>query len=144
MEKVSKDSNRRTIWDELRKKYVALTPEESIRQQFISYLIHTKSYSPTLMANEVTINVNGLSRRCDTVVYNQHLQPRMIIEYKRSDVEITEKVFNQIFRYNIPLKVEWLTISNGRELFCCRINYETMMPEFLNDLPSWEEINREM
>ena len=89
------------IFDILRRKFVALTPEEWVRQNFVHYLIEHKGYSQTLMANEVSLTLNGMTRRCDTVLYTQEgLRPRMIIEYKRPDVEITQRVFNQICRYN--------------------------------------------
>lgn len=140
MTKARTNSGKEEVWDALRQKYVALTPEESVRQQFVAHLINDRTYSPTLMANEVNIELNGMKRRCDTVVYDRQLCPRMIIEYKRPDVEITQEVIEQIYRYNLVMKVDWLTVTNGRQVFCCRMNYETMIPEFLSDLPSWGEI----
>ena len=87
------------ILDILRHKFVALTPEEWVRQHFVHFLMEQKAYPATLMANEVAVTLNGMSRRCDTVVYRQEgLKPLMIVEYKRPDVAITREVFEQIWR----------------------------------------------
>jgi hypothetical protein len=129
------------IMDVLRRKFVALTPEEWVRQHFVHFLIEHKGYSPTLMANEVAVTLNGMSRRCDTVVYQQAgLRPRMIVEYKRPDVEITQKVFNQICRYNMVLEVEYLVVSNGLKHYCCKVNLQDGSYTFLEDIPSYAEL----
>ena len=132
------------ILDVLRHKFVALTPEEWVRQHFVHFLIAHKGYSPTLMANEVAVTLNGMSRRCDTVVYRQEgLRPRMIIEYKRPDVEITQKVFSQICRHNMVLEVEYLVVSNGMKHYCCRVDIKTGGYVFLEDVPTYAEIMQE-
>ncbi|MBQ2166753.1 MAG: type I restriction enzyme HsdR N-terminal domain-containing protein, partial [Bacteroidaceae bacterium] len=84
--------------------------------------------------------LNGMSKRCDTVVYDRSLTPKMIIEYKRPDVEISQKVFDQISRYNITMRVDLLIVSNGLEHYCCRINYEEQNYEFLQEIPSYQEL----
>ena len=130
------------IQDVLRHKFVALTPEEWVRQHFVHFLITEKGYSPTLMANEVAVTLNGMSRRCDTVVYRQEeLKPLMIVEYKRPDVEITQKVFNQICRYNMVLEVEYLVVSNGLKHYCCKVNLHNGSYTFLNDIPSYADLS---
>ena len=127
------------ILDVLRQKFVALTPEEWVRQHFVHFLLDRKGYSPTLMANEVAVRLNGMSRRCDTVVYRQEgLKPLMIIEYKRPDVEITQKVFNQISRYNMVLEVEYLVVSNGLKHYCCKVDIKNGGYAFLEDIPTYE------
>ena len=129
------------ILDVLRQKFVALTPEEWVRQHFVHFLMEQKGYPKTLMANEVAVSLNGMSRRCDTVVYQQEgLKPLMIIEYKRPDVEITQKVFNQICRYNMVLEVEWLVVSNGMKHYCCRINLNDGTYSFVPDIPTYEQL----
>lgn len=130
------------ILDILRHKFVALTPEEWVRQHFTHYLIAHKSYPPELMANEVAVSLNGMSRRCDTVVYSREgLKPLMIIEYKRPDVEITQKVFNQICRYNMVLEVQYLVVSNGLKHYCCQIDTKKGGYTFLEDIPDHPYIN---
>jgi len=128
------------IFDVLRRKFVALTPEEWVRQNFIHYLLEHKGYSPTLMANEVAVTLNGMTKRCDSVLYDQQLHPKMIIEYKAPTVEITQKVFNQICRYNMVLQVEYLIVSNGMKHYCCRLDYEKKQYAFLEDIPLYGEL----
>lgn len=129
------------ILDVLRQKFVALTPEEWVRQHFVHFLMEQKGYPQTLMANEVAVTLNGMSRRCDTVVYRQEgMKPRMIVEYKRPDVEITQKVFEQICRYNMVLEVEWLVVSNGIQHYCCKVDIKNGRYAFVEDIPSYEEI----
>lgn len=126
------------IMDVLRRKFVALTPEEWVRQHFVHFLIKQKGYPATLMANEVAVTLNGMSRRCDTVVYRQAaLRPCMIVEYKRPDVDITQRVFDQICRYNMVLEVEYLVVSNGLRHFCCRVDTKKGGYTFLEDVPTY-------
>ena len=127
------------IQDVLRRKFVALTPEEWVRQHFVHFLIEQKGYSPTLMANEVAVTLNGMSRRCE--VYRQEgLKPLMIIEYKRPDVDITQKVFNQICRYNMVLEVEYLVVSNGLKHYCCKVDLQNGTYTFLQDIPPYSDL----
>lgn len=127
------------IMDCLRRKFVALTPEEWVRQNFIHYLIEHKGYAPELMGNEVAVSLNGMDRRCDTVVYSRSdAKPRMIIEYKSPSIEITQKVFNQICRYNMVLEVEWLVVSNGLKHYCCKVDIKEGRYAFVEDIPSFE------
>ena len=136
--KVVERDKKQLIFDFLRRKYVALTPEEWVRQHFVAFLIGEKGYSPALMANEVRIELNGMSRRCDTVVYQRDLRPRVIIEYKRPDVKISQRVFAQICRYNLVMQVDYLIVSNGLEHYCCRMDYVRQTYEFLDDIPDFK------
>lgn len=138
--RIKKNEDGLFIFDVLRRKYVSLTPEEWVRQNFINYLIKFKGYSPTLMNNEVKLSLNGMTRRCDSILYSQNMQPKMIIEYKAPNIRITQKVFDQICRYNMTLKVDYLIISNGMEHFCCRIDYENSSYVFLEDIPNYNEL----
>ncbi len=138
--KVKKIGSEVKIFDILRRKYVALTPEEWVRQHFVHFLIDYKGYSATLMANEVEVSLNGANKRCDSVLYSKGLVPRMIMEYKRPDVKITQKVFDQICRYNMVLRVEYLIVSNGIDHYCCKMDYEKQEYVFLGDIPRYEEL----
>lgn len=138
--KIRKNSNGLEIFDPLRRKYIALTPEEWVRQHFVNYLINYKNYPASLMANEAGIKLNSLTRRCDTVVYNNQLVPLMIIEYKESKVQITQNVFDQIVRYNTVLKVPYIVVSNGISHYCCRMNYEDQSFEYLTDIPEYQSL----
>ena len=138
--KISKTEGKTYIFDVLRKKYVALTPEEWVRQHFTHYLLEHKGYPQGLLANEIQLNLNGTKKRCDTVLYNRDLTAKMIVEYKAPNVEITQAVFNQITRYNLVLKVEYLIVTNGIRHYCCRIDYATHSYTFLPDIPNYEAL----
>lgn len=135
--KVTEKDEKRMIFDPIRRKYVALTPEEWVRQHFVNYLVSVKSYPKELLANEVALKLNGTAKRCDTVVYNRFLEPLMIVEYKAPAINITRAVFDQIVRYNMVLRVDYLTVSNGISHFCCKINYETQTYSFLENIPEY-------
>ena len=92
------------------------------------------------MANEVQLELNGTKKRCDTVLYNKDLSAKMIVEYKAPNVEITQAVFDQITRYNMVLKVEYLIVTNGLHHYCCHIDYSTMKYTFLPDIPAYGEL----
>ncbi len=128
------------IYDPLRAKFVALTPEETVRQHFTSFLVNQRGFPASLMANEVSLKLNGTSRRCDTVVFDSDLKPFVIIEYKASDVPVSQAVFEQILRYNIVLHARYLIVSNGLRHFCCRIDYENGRHRFLTDIPRYNEL----
>ena len=133
-------NGRMQIFDSLRGRYVALTPEEWVRQHFVHFLTDEKGYPAALMANEVRIELNGMSRRCDSVLFSQSLRPLMIMEYKRPDVRISSRTFAQICRYNIVMKVDWLIVRNGLEHYCCRMDYEQQTYSFLADIPPAESL----
>lgn len=130
------------IYDILRHRYVALTPEEWVRQHFIHYLIEHKSYPANLLTNEKTIHVNGMKRRCDTIIYSHQATPLCIVEYKAPSIEISQEVFMQICAYNVTLHVPYLIVSNGLKHFCCRIDYLTGNPEFQTDIPEFQSLER--
>lgn len=136
--KVVTKEGKNYIFDDLRKKYVALTPEEWVRQHFVHFLTDWKGYPKGLLANEIQINLNGTKKRCDTVLYGRDLKARMIVEYKSPSVEITQAVFDQITRYNIVLKVEYLIVSNGMSHYCCKVNYTDGTYSFLPDIPTYD------
>ena len=138
--KVAVRNGKNTIWDIIRRKYVALTPEEWVRQHFVHFLVEHKGYPASLLANEVALTLNGTSRRCDTVLYDRTLSPRMIIEYKAPHIPITQKVFDQICRYNLVFRVDYLIASNGLSHYCCRMDYAHQSYQFLTDVPEYGEL----
>lgn len=126
------------VFDTLRNKWLTLTPEEWVRQHFVSFLQTHRGYPTALMANEFAITLNGTSRRCDTVVFDRRLHPRVICEYKSPSVAITQKVFDQIARYNIVLEAPFLMVSNGLRHYCCQFHGDSY--QFLPDIPQFTEI----
>ena len=139
-QKLSEQSGKTVVWDPIRKLRVAFTPEENVRQAFVSYLINYKGFPASHIANEQAIELNGMSRRCDSVVYDKSGQPKVIIEYKRPDVSITQKVFDQIARYNLVLHVDYLIITNGLKHYCIKMEYPTGKYVFLQDIPNYSDI----
>ena len=135
--KVKEKDGKHIIFDPVRRKFVALTPEEWVRQHFVNYLITDKGYPKELLANEVPLKLNGTPKRCDTVAYNRFLTPLMIVEYKAPHIEITSSVFDQIVRYNMVLHVRYLAVSNGISHFCCKIDYENLTYSFLEGIPEY-------
>ena len=126
------------IFDILRKKFIALTPEEWVRQHFIHYLVEHKGYPTGLLANEVQLKVGGKQLRADSVLYSRELKPRMIIEYKAPHIPITQKVFDQITIYNMLLHVDYLIVSNGMQHYICKMDYDGKKYLFLEEVPNYE------
>lgn len=125
------------VFDPLRRKYVALTPEEYVRQHFTAWMTESLGYPGSLMNNEVSLKLNDTSRRCDTVVFRSDGSPAVIVEYKAPTVAITQSVFDQIARYNMALRSHYLIVSNGLRHFCCEMDYENETYRFLPYIPFW-------
>jgi len=138
--RIKKQNGKDYVFDRLRKQFVRLTPEEYVRQQFVSFLIEHKGYPSSRLANEISITLGNVRKRCDTVLYDNYLQPVMIIEYKAPTTIISQKTFDQIARYNFALQVPWLIISNGIQHFCCRTDREKNEYAFVNEIPEYEKI----
>ena len=92
------------------------------------------------MANEVQLKLNGMSRRCDTVIYDRTLKPRVIVEYKAPTVNITQRTFEQICRYNMVLQVDYLIVSNGMTHYCCKVDYLNRSYKFIGKVPEYQEV----
>ena len=125
------------VFDQVRKKYLLLTPEEWVRQHFIHYLNQEKNYPLGLMGVEQMVKYNGMQTRADIVLYTTEGKPNMIVECKAPNVKITQDAFNQIAKYNFKLKVKYLVLTNGIQHFCCQIDYETNGIKFLEEIPSY-------
>lgn len=128
------------VYDPLRDKWVRLTPEEWVRQHFTAWLGSEYHYPASLTANEIGIEVNGTRKRCDTVVFRREGTPLIIVEYKAPDIHITQDVFDQIVRYNMSLRAEYLVVSNGLAHYCCRIDYASNSYHFIPRIPDYHEI----
>ncbi|MFI3240853.1 MAG: type I restriction enzyme HsdR N-terminal domain-containing protein [Bacteroidales bacterium] len=134
------DGDKTQIFDKLRRKFVALTPEEWVRQNFVAYLIKYKAYPAGLIANEMALMQNGIKRRCDTVVLTRQGEPLMIIEYKAATVKITQDVFNQILRYNSVLRAKYLIVTNGMVHYCCQLSEDSAEYIFIGDIPEYSQL----
>jgi hypothetical protein len=134
---VKNNQGRMVIFDRLRRRFVALTPEEWVRQHVVEFLISEKGFPAALMANEITLRRNGMNKRCDTVVYNHDSDPLLIAEFKAPEVRINQQTFDQIARYNMILRVSYLLISNGLQHYCCFIDYIDQKITYLPEIPSF-------
>jgi hypothetical protein len=128
------------IFDVLRRRYVALTPEEWVRQHFVHFLIDQKGYPKGLLCNEIELKVGEKKLRCDTVLYNREMRPQIIIEYKAPHIALTQRVFDQITVYNMLLHVDYLIVSNGMQHYCCQMNYAQNQYRFLRAIPSYDTL----
>lgn len=129
------------VFDPLRDKLVALTPEEYVRQQFVAWLRKEFHYPSSLMANEIGVDINGMKKRCDSVVFNRDGSPLLIVEYKAPDVRITQDTFDQIVRYNMVLHAKYLIVSNGLCHYCCVIDYRNNTYHFIPSIPDYKDLN---
>ena len=128
------------IFDSFRKKYVRLTPEEWVRQNFVQFLVTEKNYSPALIAVEAGVNVNNNPQRADLIVFDRSANPVLVAEFKAPEVKITQQTFDQIVRYNMQLKVKFLIVSNGLQHYCCSIDYAGNSYAFLPEIPTFENV----
>lgn len=138
--RIAKQGQKLAVYDILRRKYVALTPEEWVRQHFVHYLISYKGFPAALMGTEVPLRLGSVQKRCDCVCYDRHMRPLVIVELKAPTVPLSQKVMDQICRYNMALHVPYLILSNGLQHVCAHIDYEKGEYRYLNDIPLWEKV----
>ncbi|RVT97172.1 type I restriction enzyme HsdR N-terminal domain-containing protein [Mucilaginibacter limnophilus] len=138
--KITEANGQLTLFDELRKKTIIITPEEWVRQHFVQYLINQKNYPKTLMRLEGGLKVNTMARRTDIVVFNTSGEKILMVECKAPSVAITQKVFDQIARYNMSHKVSLLAVTNGLQHYYCRINHVDCTYQFIEELPGFREL----
>ena len=125
------------IFDEIRKKYLVLTPEEWVRQHLVQFLILEKKYPRSLIQLEGGLKLNGMQKRSDILLFNNLGEKILLVECKAPSVKISQDTFDQIARYNFIHQVRWLLVSNGLEHFCCEIDFETKTYRFAEDLPEY-------
>lgn len=132
-----KEDSKDYIFDSVRKRFVLLTPEEWVRQNFIRYLTEEKSYPESLMAVEKQIKLNENLFRFDLLIFNKKGKPLLIAEFKAPEVKISQDTFDQVVRYNIALKVERVLVSNGMQHYICEIDYTANSYKFLEEVPEF-------
>ena len=133
-------NTRQTIWDPLRKKEVALTPEERVRQWFIGVLSQSMGVPMHLMMSEAGFKLGGKQFRADILVYDRKAQPLAVVECKRPEVELSAEVLDQAIRYNMVLNVKYIMITNGTATYIAGKEGERFV--FLNKVPSYNEMSR--
>jgi diaminopimelate epimerase len=135
--RIKNSENKLFIFDEIRKKFVVLQPEEWVRQHCVQYLIEEKKYPKSLINVEKELKINSLKKRYDIVVYNSDGSIHLIVECKAPNIAISQATFDQIARYNIALKASYLMVSNGLNHYYCTINDIEKKYRFLKELPSY-------
>ncbi|MFI0426609.1 MAG: type I restriction enzyme HsdR N-terminal domain-containing protein [Flavobacterium sp.] len=129
--------NKVAIFDEIRKKFILLTPEEWVRQHVVQFLLQDKKYPKSYINVEKVIKINNLSKRYDGVVFQPNGEIFLLIECKAPEVPITQNTFDQIARYNLVLKAKYLMVTNGLNHYFCQMDFENEKYVFLKELPEY-------
>lgn len=138
--RINKENHKLLIFDNQRKRYVALTPEEWVRQNFVRFLVETRGYPAAYLAIEKQLNYNGMKKRCDAILYNNEAKPVLIIEFKAPNVKISQETFDQVAVYNAKLNVDYFMISNGLEHYCCKVNTQNARYDFFPLIPDYKTL----
>ncbi len=136
--RIIKENDKLKIFDLYRKRYVALTPEEWVRQNFLKWLCTEKQYPETLISVEKGLKYNKLQKRSDAVVYNREGNPLMIIEFKAPSIEINNNTINQIASYNYTIDAKYLVITNGLQHYCLRKDIQNLTFSFIENIPDYD------
>ena len=136
--KTEAHEGRRMVFDPLRRRFVALTPEEEVRQKVLYLLVEQLHVPAGLIAVEYSVKVNGLDKRCDAVVFGKEGSPLMIVECKAPSVKLTEKVLDQAVRYHSALMPRYLMLYNGESCYCFKVTEGSLQP--LDHLPEYTEM----
>lgn len=137
---VKSEAGRNYIFDAIRKKYIVLTPEEWVRQNFIQYLLNEKGFPASLITVEQQFTFNRMQKRTDILVYNNLGKPVVLVECKAPSVPVTKSVFDQIGLYNLTHHVPWLIVTNGIKHYCCQYIEDEVNYRFTDFIPDWSAI----
>jgi len=129
--------NKIAIFDEIRKKFILLTPEEWVRQHVVQYLLQQKNYPKSLINVEKLLKINGLVKRYDVVIFNPDGSIFLLVECKAPEIKIAQNTFDQIARYNLTMKSEFLMVTNGHNHYFCQMDFENEQYRFLTELPDY-------
>ena len=129
--------NKVSIFDAIRKKFIILTPEEWVRHHVVQFLMTEKNYPQSLLNVEKVLQVNGLRKRYDIVVYNSDGTIHILIECKAPEVTISQNTFDQIAQYNMTLQSNYLMVTNGLNHYFCQMDFENEKYQFLTELPNY-------
>jgi hypothetical protein len=138
--RIAEKKQKLLIFDEFRRRWIALTPEEWVRQNFMKYLASEKHFPPALMAVEKKVNINGLAQRFDLLVYGRRGNPLLVGEFKAPGVEISQTAFDQAIRYNAVILAPYFLVSNGLNHFICHINFEEKKSIYIREVPDFKDI----
>ncbi len=136
--KIKNSENKQLIFDKIRKKYMVLTPEEWVRQNYVEYLLIEKKYPISLIAVEKQVVVNKLKKRFDILIFNKQGAHNVIIECKSPKIKISQDTFDQIARYNLQLNANYLIVTNGLEHFYCTLDIKNQKYNFIKEIPDYK------
>ena len=131
--------NKVSIFDEIRKKFIILTPEEWVRQHVLAFLLMEKKYPKSLINVEKVLKVNKLNKRYDLVVFEPDGSILILVECKAPHINITQTTFDQIARYNMTMKAQFLMVTNGLNHYFCQMDYVNEKYVFLPNLPEYQK-----
>ena len=135
-------SGKAEIFDEVRKKFVRLTPEEWVRQHFLHFMIFSLGYPASLIVVEAALKYNNMLKRFDILAYRSDGNPCMVVECKKPDIEITQAVFDQVAMYNMTLTVDYISVTNGSVHYTCKIDHVNRTYTFLPEIPAFNILNK--
>jgi len=138
--KIKEEQGKKYIFDSIRKKYLVLTPEEWVRQNFVQYLVQDKGYPSTLISIEKGLKLNELQKRADILLYNENGTPLLLVECKAMKVNINQETFAQVARYNSVFRVPYLIVTNGLDHYCCQIDFSNNSYQFLKEIPNYKSL----
>ena len=128
------------VFDIIRKKFICLTPEEWVRQNFLHYLVFEKNYPASLISIEHFLIINKFSRRCDIVVFDNSAKPLVIVECKAPAIKISQQTFDQASGYDLKLNVSYLILTNGMKHYCCKMDKENNSITIMDTIPSYKDL----
>ena len=138
--RIKDNLGKKLIFDCFRRRWVALTPEEWVRQNFARYLAEVKHFPASLIALERSLKINQHDFRSDIVLFSKSGNPLAVVECKAPEVKISQQVFDQIARYNLELRVSYLIVTNGLTHYCCQFDQQRLTYTFLAEIPDYKEI----
>ena len=138
--RIKEERGKKYIFDEIRRRFVQLTPEEWVRQHMVNFLINVKHFPKQLISVEKSFHNYRRRQRFDLLIYNREGNPVMIVECKAPDVEINQTVFDQAGRYNNMHKAAYMLITNGIKHYCCLISLTNRQYQFLHEIPDYNQM----
>jgi type I site-specific restriction endonuclease len=141
--RIKEKLEKKLIFDNFRRRWVALTPEEWVRQNFVQYLTEVKHFPPSLVAIERSLRINQRDFRTDIVLFSKTGNPLVVVECKAPEVKISQQVFDQIARYNLDLRVSYLIVTNGLSHYCCRFDQQQLSYTFLAEIPDYNNVEKQ-
>lgn len=141
--RIKEKLDKKLIFDNFRRRWVALTPEEWVRQNFVRYLTEEKHFPASLVAIERSLRINQRDFRTDIVLFSKSGLPLVVVECKAPEVKISQQVFDQIARYNLDLRVSYLIVTNGLSHYCCRFDQQLLSYTFLAEIPDYNNVEKQ-